>query len=322
MSRSISARRKQLEKIIEDGLSTFVQVGNALKQIQSSGVYRETHDTFDAYLADRWNGSRSWAYQQIQSSEAVQAVSTIVDKSYPVSHPLRESHARMLAKVEGENRRADVFVKAWEIAPKDENGNAKLTASHISKARKILDPQPSPEKTGPPSEDDEKSFHDAVRTIEKLWSGGSEPSKAALLKVVRAMSGQECLVCGHQLRAPKRKSKIGDEDFQRFWAVVHRRTGAQGAQKAFKKAIDRVRQQNDWPHPQAVDYLVSRMELFAESPQAKDEVKGQIHPATWLNDGRYDDDETQWLSNGHSKGNARASRTANTIARALANIKD
>ena len=63
------------------------------------------------------------------------------------------------------------------------------------------------------------------------------------------------------------------------------------------------------------------MTEFARSPQARDDVKGQIHPATWLNDERYDDDPREWA------GNARASpepiseafRKAEQIRRATRN---
>jgi hypothetical protein len=50
LSLAQKSRRTELENVIERGLSTFVEVGNALLEIRDSKLYRETHPTFEAYL--------------------------------------------------------------------------------------------------------------------------------------------------------------------------------------------------------------------------------------------------------------------------------
>ena len=95
-------------------------------------------------------------------------------------------------------------------------------------------------------------------------------------------------------------AKPGDpRGFPEFWHVVHRKEGRQYAVKAFPRAVDRVRQANDWDHDRAVDFICDRMVVWKASPAARDEVKGQIHPTTWLNGGRYDDDPATWESGGN-----------------------
>lgn len=51
-------RFKLLEKIIEKGRKTFVEVGLAIAEIKSRKLYRETHETFEAYCEERWDWTR------------------------------------------------------------------------------------------------------------------------------------------------------------------------------------------------------------------------------------------------------------------------
>ena len=82
--------------------------------------------------------------------------------------------------------------------------------------------------------------------------------------------------------------------FDFFWSKAHRKVGKRGAEKAFPPAVANVSRQRNITGPEAELWLAERMEEFAKSAQAKDPIRGKIHPATWLNDGRYDDDESLW----------------------------
>jgi hypothetical protein len=59
------ARRAELEAVIEHGLKTFIEVGAALEEMRVSGLYRETHTSWKAYLRQRWGYSPSRARQLI-----------------------------------------------------------------------------------------------------------------------------------------------------------------------------------------------------------------------------------------------------------------
>lgn len=63
------ARLARLEIVIEDGLTTFVKVGDALLEIRSKRLYRDGFDTFEDYCQTRWEFSRQRASQLIQASE-------------------------------------------------------------------------------------------------------------------------------------------------------------------------------------------------------------------------------------------------------------
>ena len=46
--------------------------------------------------------------------------------------------------------------------------------------------------------------------------------------------------------------------------------------------------------PYQREYLADRMTAFAASPDARPTDREPIHPTTWLNQGRYDDDPETW----------------------------
>ena len=73
----LRARRRldELEAVIDRGIASFIEVGEALTEVRESKLYRLTHGTFEAYLEDRWNLSRSRGNQLMDAA----AVSTVVD---------------------------------------------------------------------------------------------------------------------------------------------------------------------------------------------------------------------------------------------------
>ncbi|MGW7329699.1 hypothetical protein ACWGIU_14115 [Streptomyces sp. NPDC054840] len=98
----------RLEGVIERGMNTFVEVGNALAAIQERKLYRSEHGTFEAYCRERWGFSRARAYQL---TAAASAVSTIVDSGEMA--PANEGQARELARVP-QPERVDVWRETVE----------------------------------------------------------------------------------------------------------------------------------------------------------------------------------------------------------------
>ncbi|HZL06083.1 MAG TPA: DNA N-6-adenine-methyltransferase [Coriobacteriia bacterium] len=78
------------EQIIERGLATFVEVGQALLRIRDERLYRESHKTFEAYCRERWGMNRAHAYRQIEAAKIAGVLSPIGDT------PASESVAREL----------------------------------------------------------------------------------------------------------------------------------------------------------------------------------------------------------------------------------
>lgn len=112
-------RLSECETIIERGLSTFVEVGNALLEIRDSRLYRESHATFEDYCKERWAMSRSRAHRLIDSAQ-------VVADLLPMGNiPPNERQVRELAAIEPPLR-ASVWDRALETAP-----NGKVTAAHV-----------------------------------------------------------------------------------------------------------------------------------------------------------------------------------------------
>jgi hypothetical protein len=103
MQKEENERLAELEAVIE---SSFVAQGNALREIRDSRLYRETHDTFEAYCQERWDYSRPQAYRLIAAAETVEVVSPNGDTASPAN----EAVARELKGTDEEK------AAAWEEA--------------------------------------------------------------------------------------------------------------------------------------------------------------------------------------------------------------
>lgn len=119
----VVATLESCEQVIERGLGTFVEVGNALLTIRDQKLYRADHDTFESYCQQRWGFSRSRAHRLIEASE-VAAVLPIGNK------PTNEAQARELAPVRD---RPDLAAEAMRRAAADEK---KPTANAVRDAVK------------------------------------------------------------------------------------------------------------------------------------------------------------------------------------------
>lgn len=76
-------RLVELEQVVERGLATFVEVGQALMEIRDSRLYRETHGSFEDYCRERWQFSRRHANRLVQAAE----VAGVLGPMGPTSQP-------------------------------------------------------------------------------------------------------------------------------------------------------------------------------------------------------------------------------------------
>jgi len=83
-----SKRLINLEKIIKEGVATFITVGDALAEIKDSRLYRADFPTFQAYCDKTWNFTRMRAYQLIEASEVHKALPANVKTSFTNPHQL------------------------------------------------------------------------------------------------------------------------------------------------------------------------------------------------------------------------------------------
>lgn len=103
------------EAVIERGMATFVEVGNALLAIRDARLYRATgYSSFEAYCKDRWGMSRFRAYQLIDASEISELLTNV--NSPPLTN---ESQARELAPLK---REPEALQEVWEEAVERNGG--------------------------------------------------------------------------------------------------------------------------------------------------------------------------------------------------------
>lgn len=82
------------------------------------------------------------------------------------------------------------------------------------------------------------------------------------------------------------KPKWPIDGFEQWWSVYPRKVAKKFAHKCF----ERLRSSGEIPF----EVLISATQFFARSCIGKD-IKFVPHPATWLNAGRWDDDENALL---------------------------
>jgi hypothetical protein len=131
----------QCEAVIERGLKTFVDVGNALLRIRDGKLYRNTHDTFEDYCRERWSMAQGTAYRMMYAADVVSNL-----KSSPIGEllPSTESQARPLVRLEPEQQ-----VIAWQLAV-ETAPNGKITAAHVEQVvKELTHPEPEPELIEP-----------------------------------------------------------------------------------------------------------------------------------------------------------------------------
>lgn len=97
-----------LEKVIDRGKKSFVEVGEALEEIRDKKLYRQNYGTFEEYCLKKWGWSANYGRRVIEAAE--------VAKSVPIGTIKNEGAARALAKVPKEQR-AQVVEKAQSAGP-------------------------------------------------------------------------------------------------------------------------------------------------------------------------------------------------------------
>lgn len=90
---------QRLEAVIEHGLATFWDVGEALKAIRAKGLYRESHPTWAVYCKKRWGFSDRHADRLIAACKLGKDFRPMGLKSTPSSQPANERQAREVLKL-------------------------------------------------------------------------------------------------------------------------------------------------------------------------------------------------------------------------------
>lgn len=130
------------EKVIEQGLASFIDVGCALIAIKADRKYRHVgYDTFEDYCRDRWNIGSS---QRARLMTAASIAQDLIEGS-PIGElptPTREAQVRPLAAVPADQR-ADVWAEAVDAAGGDQP-TAKQVEQAVAKRQPPKKDHPAP----------------------------------------------------------------------------------------------------------------------------------------------------------------------------------
>lgn len=132
----------ECERVIERGLGTFVEVGEALMAIRDQRLYRSTHGDFDTYCRERWGMSKRHANRSIEAAGIAGSVGPIGPT------PQTESQARALAPLRDDpEAMAEVMD---EVTAEAAERAARVTAEKIAeKVTERLSEPPAPRPPAP-----------------------------------------------------------------------------------------------------------------------------------------------------------------------------
>lgn len=120
MTRTDREQLARCEEVINSGLKTFLDVGEALAVIRDDRLYRSEFQTFGQYCRARWGFNDRRASQLISAADVV---STIVETGLPA--PANEGQARALARVPESDRAA-----VWQATVERTEGHPTAAAVH------------------------------------------------------------------------------------------------------------------------------------------------------------------------------------------------
>lgn len=110
----------ELERVIENGRQTFMEVGLALARIRDARLHLGTHETFEAYCKERWGWGANYA-RKLMSASSIAVTLRDSGTMVPITS---ERQARELAKAGGPSEQAD----AWQEAVTRSGGEAPTAA--------------------------------------------------------------------------------------------------------------------------------------------------------------------------------------------------
>ncbi|MEI8234766.1 MAG: hypothetical protein WCH57_08780 [Verrucomicrobiota bacterium] len=179
MTLAESSRLVALEKTIQRGVATFIEVGEALMEIRDSKLYRVEYATFEEYCKTKWGFSKTQANRLVQSA-------AIVAELTPVGViPTTERQARPLTKLKEPEQQREAWRKAVDASP-----IGQPTAKEVEEAvHEVITPKPEPDRPTPrskplPPSDGLQYAVMAIIDLEKIQPDDSQRIEAGQ-KVIR-----------------------------------------------------------------------------------------------------------------------------------------
>jgi hypothetical protein len=126
-----TSRLRQLERIVQEGLDSFLKVGAALAEIRDSRLYRATHDRFEDYCLDKWGLTLSRCNQIIHTTRTYDHLVAAVPQDAELLARTNEHTLRPLSRLAPELQSA-----TWELIRKIEEHPLGTTTQTVVEAIK------------------------------------------------------------------------------------------------------------------------------------------------------------------------------------------
>ncbi|WP_417848386.1 hypothetical protein [Thalassoglobus sp.] len=137
----MSNNLQQQERIIADAMAKPFEIGQALRTIRDEKLYKESHDTYEGYVTERWKITKSGAYQKIKCAD----VQDVIDKSkLPALNNEAQATELGRLKIEKSSKLDENSIRAiWKEATSHKDRPAtqpfirELIAKHLGKETQV-----------------------------------------------------------------------------------------------------------------------------------------------------------------------------------------
>ena len=177
---------QKLNKIVEEGMATFVNVGLALKAIQADDLYLAEFNNFSEYCESKLNMSKSQGYRLIDAANTYETV-----KGVATLDPTSESQIRSLKHLNPDNQKA-----AWKQAVDSMGDAKKLPAIAVRRVAAKLEPvhfkklvtkKKSTSSSSAVDTGNDELWDDLEKAIKKLKGRGN--ARETALKLLKQLRG-------------------------------------------------------------------------------------------------------------------------------------
>lgn len=127
-------RLAQCERQIDIHMRSWIETGTALEQIRRERLYRASHKTFELYCRRRWKLTRRHTDRLIDAANTAHNLGIL----RPIGL-ISEGAIRPLTSLSAEDQCA-AWSLALKSAPRDSDGNPKITAKLVADAVKQVAP--------------------------------------------------------------------------------------------------------------------------------------------------------------------------------------
>jgi len=174
--------------VIEKGWKTFLEVGLALKKVRESRLYREDHDTWEAFCRAVVGISKTEANRQILDAEVVDDLKA--PNGVIAEAPSSRSQVRALARLKKPEDRREAWRRVCETTElTGRPATADLVTDVVEAIRGDADPPPA--SSHPPDETSASKPATAMDVIERLRAASRAQDWTIVDEVIEHLAALE-----------------------------------------------------------------------------------------------------------------------------------